>query len=157
MPSWSEIEREAPELAATVRTRFERDVVAIMATLRKDGAPRISGIETVFRAGELWLGMMPGSRKARDLQRDGRVALHCATVDKEVKAGDSKISGVAVPVESDAEWNAYAGDRKNLPAARSFPLFKVDVFEVSHLKPAGDHLEIEWWTEGGGLRRVDRF
>ena len=38
-----------------------------MATVRRDGAPRISGTEITFRAGQLWLGGMPGSLKCRDL------------------------------------------------------------------------------------------
>ena len=36
----------------------------------------MTGLEAEFRLGELWLGMMPGSRKALDLLRDPRFALH---------------------------------------------------------------------------------
>ncbi|CAM5627967.1 hypothetical protein SRIMM317S_04951 [Streptomyces rimosus subsp. rimosus] len=32
-------------------------------TLRRDGSPRLTGIEADFRAGELWLGMMAGSAR----------------------------------------------------------------------------------------------
>jgi pyridoxamine 5'-phosphate oxidase-like protein len=102
MAFWGDVEAAEPGLARKVRARFERDVVALMATLRGDGGPRISGIETSFGAGNLWLGMMPGSLKAADLARDPRVALHCATVDKNVAEGGAKISGIAVPAE-DAE------------------------------------------------------
>lgn len=56
---------------------------ATLATLRRDGSPRISGTEVVFddEAGEIYLGMMPGSVKALDLRRDPRLALHSPTVD----------------------------------------------------------------------------
>ena len=103
MTSWNDFARTAPELAAlNVQTRFEATGLGMLATLRKDGSPRISGIEPSFFEGELWLGMMDGSLKARDLQRDPRIALHNATVDKEVKEGDVKVSGLAVEVTDDA-------------------------------------------------------
>lgn len=35
-------------------------------------------------------------------------------------------------------------------------LFRVDVTEVSFVRPAGDHLMIEWWAEGAGVPRVKR-
>ena len=67
----------------------------MLATLRRDGSPRISGIEVTFADGQLWLGMMPDSRKALDLQRDPRFALHSAPLDADLKDGDAKISGRA--------------------------------------------------------------
>src|SRR5438105_6347285 len=102
MPSWSEVVSAAPELAATVQARFDAYGLALLATLRRDGSPRISGIEPLFALGELWLGMMQDSRKAADLLRDPRFALHSATTDKQVTAGDAKISGRAVIVDEDA-------------------------------------------------------
>ncbi len=50
----------------------------VIATLRRDGSPRVSGNELRFIDGEVWLGMMPGSVKALDLLRDPRVAVHGA-------------------------------------------------------------------------------
>ena len=35
-------------------------------------------------------------------------------------------------------------------------LWKVDVTELMFLRPAGDHLDIRWWTPGGGARDVQR-
>jgi hypothetical protein len=158
--SWSGVEAACPDLASKVRARFERDVIAMMATLRRDGGPRLSGIETTFGAGELWLGMMPGSLKAKDVLRDPRVALHCATVDKDVAEGDAKIAGLAVlvdDVETFAKFRGLrAGEEQPVPPG-SFPLFRIDVKEISFLMPAGDHLDIEWWTEESGYRSVDRY
>jgi Pyridoxamine 5'-phosphate oxidase len=160
MASWSEVEAAVPELAAKVRRRFERDVVALMASLRRDGGPRISGIETTFGAGELWLGMMPGSLKVADLLRDPRIALHCATVDKDVAAGDAKIAGAARLVEDEATFAAFTSLRADggqpVPPG-SFPLFRIDVKEMSFLEPAGDHLDIQSWSEAAGYRQVDRY
>src|SRR5919199_5659869 len=108
MTSWSDVVSAAPELAALVRARFEATGLGLLATLRRDGSPRISGIEPLFALGELWLGMMPGSRKATDLLRDPRFALHSATVDKQVSAGDAKLAGWALAVQDQASLERFA-------------------------------------------------
>lgn len=58
MPSWSEVESEAPELVALARDFLDAYVHKTLATLRRDGSPRISGTEVVFADGEMWLGSM---------------------------------------------------------------------------------------------------
>ncbi len=157
--NWGQVSEAAPELAAKVQARFEAHGLALLATLRKDGSPRITGIETLFGEGELWFGMMPKSLKARDLLRDPRFALHAATTDKMVSNGDAKLSGVAVHVEDDETFERYrkASSGGEGPEIGTFHLFRVEVKEMSHLAPAGDHLDIEWWSEDGGYRQVDRY
>ena len=78
MARWCDIEAAEPELARAARDLFDRNKHKVLATLRRDGSPRLSGIETEFTDGEVWLGMMSDSRKARDLRRDPRLALHTA-------------------------------------------------------------------------------
>ena len=53
MASWTEFSAAAPELAERVKKRFDAHKHKTMATLRKDGSPRISGTEVEFRDGEL--------------------------------------------------------------------------------------------------------
>src|SRR3954463_9952264 len=55
MATWREFEAAAPELAARVRVLFEAQKHLTIATLRRDGSPRISGIECTFEDGDLWL------------------------------------------------------------------------------------------------------
>lgn len=157
MASWSEIEAAAPELAARARATFDAHRHKVLATLRRDGSPRISGIEASFTDGELWLGMMPGSRKALDLRRDPRLALHSASVDPPddptTWAGDAKLSGRAVEVEDPELLRKLgAGDEGGAH------LFRVDVTELVHIRvgdPA-DHLVIDLWQEGKGLSSRQR-
>ena len=52
MTSWKEIEAEAPELAGRVRAAFVAHRHKLLATLRQDGSPRISGFEATFADGE---------------------------------------------------------------------------------------------------------
>ena len=72
MSSWSQFELEAPGLAERVRARLDAHVHKTIATLRRDGSPRISGTEIRFEDGEVWIGSMWQALKARDLQSDPR-------------------------------------------------------------------------------------
>jgi Pyridoxamine 5'-phosphate oxidase len=159
MASWKEIEVAAPELAGRARASFDAHKHKLLATLRKDGSPRISGIEATFADGELWLGMMPGSRKALDLRRDPRLALHSASLDPPddptTWAGDAKLSGRAVEVDDPALKQRFAGGGGQPDESH---LFRVDVTEVVHTRvgdPA-DHLVIELWQPGREVRRMER-
>ncbi len=158
--AWAAAADAAPDLAATVRARFDASGLGLLATLRADGSPRISGVEPLFDA-ELWLGMMPNSRKAADLLRDPRLCLHSATADKQVREGDAKVSGRAVPVTDDAEiadFRAlFAANAGMEPPPGPMHLFRVAVTDMSFLRPAGDHLVIEWWRPGRPVSRVDRY
>jgi general stress protein 26 len=160
MASWREVTAAAPELAAEVRTRFEATGLGMLATLRKDGGPRISAIEPFFTDDDLWLGSMPDSHKAADMLRDPRIALHAASVDKDVKEGDAKLNGRAVLVTDDETFEAFRAAFREAHGGvpdGPFPLFRVDVTDVSMLQPAGDHLDIRWWNERTGAGQVDRY
>jgi hypothetical protein len=95
---------------------------------------------------------MAGARKSADLKRDGRLALHSATVDPDLADGDAKIGGRAVEVRDEATRAAVVPE-----APGAFDLFRIDVAEVVLVRVATDHLVIESWHEGVGLRQVDRY
>ena len=160
MATWKEVTDAAPELARNARARFEATGLAMLATLRKDGSPRICAIELTFANDDWWFGSMPDARKEADLRRDPRLALHAASVDKEVKEGDAKLTGRAVLVEDEATFEAFVNavrEQNGAAPEGPFPLFRVDVTSVSLLEPAGDHLDISWWSESGGYQQVDRY
>jgi hypothetical protein len=46
MASWRQIEKDAPEFAVRVRARFDAGTNKMIATLRRDGSPRISATES---------------------------------------------------------------------------------------------------------------
>ena len=136
MSSWSDVEREAPELAARVRRVFDGRRHKTLATLRRDGSPRVSGIEIAFEGGEVRLGMMAGSVKLRDVRRDPRIAVHATSDD---------------PPEDDA--SSWAGDAKI--AGRAVELaeterLRIDIEEVvlTRIGDPADHLLIESWHPG---------
>ena len=111
----------------------------------RDGSPRISGTETQFNDGELWIGSMWKARKALDLQRDPRFALHSGS-RRPAKdwQGDAKVAGVAEEI-TDPERDP-ASQRRG-PGGPSH-LFRLDLREVSTvgLNEARDEAVIEVWT-----------
>lgn len=154
MAGWEQFRVAAPELAAAVRQRFDAHGHKTMATLRKDGSPRISGTEVQFRDGQMWLGSMPGARKCLDLQRDARVAIHSGSDDPDDWTGDAKVAGTAVEVTDEQILTEF---RDGAPPG-PFQLFRIELTEavaVSLGQPA-DHLVIESWHEGRGIDRVER-
>lgn len=152
MARWQQIEQEAVEFAAEVRARFDAGTNKTIATVRRDGSPRISGTEAGFVEGELVLGMMPGSMKLLDVRRDPRVALHSPTLEPPKTSpqgwpGDAKISGRVVETPP-SPGNPHAGAGH----------FRIDITEVvlTYVGDPADHLVIESWHEGRGYRRRTR-
>jgi len=158
MASWGAIEAAEPEFVGKVRDRLDAGVHKTIATLRADGGPRISGIEVFFAEGELWVGSMPGARKAADLQRDPRYALHSASSDPPEWEGDAKLSGHAEEiVELERRLNIFR-TRGSEPPSQDAQLFRLDITDMvfTGLNEARDMLVIEHWHEGRGLSRVER-
>jgi hypothetical protein len=143
MASWAEVAAEVPDLAARVRSAFAAGRHATLATLRADGAPRISGIEVEFGDdGELRIGSMAGARKASDLQRDPRFALHGPTADPGEDGagwpGEAKVAGRAVETHR-SDDGAH--------------VFRLDIAEVVWTGLTDDRsaLRILSWHPGRGL------
>lgn len=147
MAKWEELERSEPEFAARVRALFDAHRHKTLATIRKDGSPRISGTEVEFTDdGDVRLGMMPGSLKLRDVQRDPRVAVHSGSADPDdadpaAWPGDAKFAGTVRQVDSEGK-SGPPGD-----------YFSVDLTEVvlTRVGTPADHLVIESWHPGRGL------
>ncbi|MDA5285786.1 MULTISPECIES: pyridoxamine 5'-phosphate oxidase family protein [unclassified Streptomyces] len=152
--NWSAFEAAEPEFAAAVRARFALFPHHVLATLRKDGSPRVTGLNVDFRGGELWLGMMAGSMKAKDLQRDPRFALHTNPGEGETMPdGDVRISGRAVEIVDPPELHRYAEETES---PHPFHLFHADLTEVVHVGVDGDDLVVRSWTPAGGVRTLRR-
>jgi len=154
MATWAEFAAEQPDMAAFVQGRFAADRHALIATLRKDGAPRISGVEPDFTRGQVWAGMMHDSLKSKDLQRDPRFALHCMSTTASVtEAGDAKISGTAEFWTDQAEYLKELFERTGWNPDE-LDLFRFNVTEVVQITTEGDEMVVLSWHEGRGIRRV---
>ena len=142
MARWSEVETEVPELAAQARRFFDLFTHKTIATLRRDGSPRISGTEVDFADGDMWIGSMWRAVKALDLRRDPRFALHSGSQDPQAWRGDAKVAGRMEEVTADGRSHRFRAEIAELVVVR--------------LGEPADHIVIESWHEGRGLQRRER-
>jgi hypothetical protein len=156
MAAWSEVETEAPELSALAKELLLAHTHLTLATLRKDGSPRISGIEIIVSEGEIWFGSMPNAVKALDLQRDPRFAIHSGSADPDAGwKGDAKLAGRAEEILDEERKRAIVGG-KGPPGPMH--LFRCELAElvVVRLGDPADHLVVESWHEGRGVSWLRR-
>ncbi|MEW9519358.1 pyridoxamine 5'-phosphate oxidase family protein [Streptomyces tubercidicus] len=151
---WSVAEAAVPELAGRVRERFGAYRHHVLATVRKDGAPRLTGLEADFRYGELWLGMMVGSRKVSDLRRDPRFSLH-ANPGRGADLADSdvRVSGRAVEVTDPGLVARYAAA---VGPPEPFHLFRAELTEVVRTSTEDPYVVVETWAPGRAPRTIRR-
>ena len=146
MARWQDVVDSELELAAEVQKVFESHKHKLIATLRRDGSPRISGIEFEFTSGEVTFGMMPRSRKRDDLRRDPRTEFHSMSFvpdgDDIGWQGDARISGSAREISDPAERARFTDTPPD-----AYPLFVLDIERVVRIKLDGSppHLLIQTW------------
>ncbi|WP_210591479.1 pyridoxamine 5'-phosphate oxidase family protein [Streptomyces sp. GESEQ-35] len=153
--NWAALTAAEPDLAKRVEERFGAFTHHVLATLRKDGSPRTTGLEVRFLNGELWLGMMPDSLKALDLRRDPRFALQANPGEgQSMGGGDVRISGRAIEV-TDPE--VKAGYTEEVEPPEPFHLFRTELTEVVRTYVEDDkYLVVEVWKPSEPLRLLKR-
>lgn len=154
--SWGAFATAAPELAALASEGFEPQHLALIATLRHDGWPRISANEVYFVDGELLLGMMPASRKSQDLERDPRLTVMTPQCDREAKRGDFKLYGTAVAATEPLLRERYGatifaatGWRPTEP----YPLYRVVIQSAAYIS-FGERRRLLRWSVTRGTERL---
>lgn len=152
--TWARFQEAEPGLAASVRERFESHRHAVMATLRRDGAPRLSGMEAPIRDGHLWLAMDDTSRKTQDLRRDARFSIHSAPDDERLVLGDARVDGRAVPALQPEVSLFVKGHRFPIEDTSSMALFRADITGVVLARVVDRGLLVTSWTPAGGLRET---
>jgi len=150
--NWDEFEVSAPELAGLGLAGFREQNLCLVGTLRADGWPRISANEIYFADGELLLGMMPRSRKSRDLERDPRITVMTPQCDREAKRGDFKVYGRARDV-TDPDVRVHYGE--TIYAAigwrpeEPYPLWSVDIESAGYISFGPKARLLRWSPENG--------
>ena len=125
---WKDFAEAAPDLAQRLREQFEGAGIVLVGTVRADGAPRISPVEPVFEAGQLYLDMMWHSRKALDLLRDARLEVHAPPPDR--NAPQYKLYGRVIETIDEQELRHFAAVALKRFGWEPYPrhhLFRVDV------------------------------
>jgi len=168
MTSWNDFDQAEPELAQRARAIISSTTNCVLATIRADGSPRISGIDPFFRAGDLWIGSMPDSRKGADLARDPRLAIHGIPWEsRKVKEGatdpgdgDVKITGRA-QLLGDSEASAqilaeYFAELGVDQPEGGGDLYTIDLTSVVVITVADDQLVLDRWAPDRGRSQVRR-
>jgi Pyridoxamine 5'-phosphate oxidase len=157
---WAELAKQQPKLAELGERMLGDPGVVLVATVRKDGSPRVSAVEPLFWEGDLWLAMLLGSYKARDLQHDPRILVHSIVTSRNGEAGEFKVRGL-VAAESDPAIQArfaarVAEDLGWRPEPGKFHLFRVEAEDVTFMRfveASGDQYVTRWPAGGEYVRR----
>ena len=141
--SWQLLENQAPDLAAFGVARLNGQV-AYLATVRKDGSPRVHPVTPIMGQGHLFVFMEPTSPKGPDLRRDGRYALHGSVSDGSGASGEFHVSGHAQLVDQ-SEVRALAVHLASYPPADRYILFELMVeTAASTVYADGQAVRTQW-------------
>lgn len=106
MITWTEFERCQPALAAVGHAQFYQHGLGLgfLATVRRDGGPRVHPVCPVISAAGLHVLILPGP-KLGDLRRDGRYSLHTETFPPPRQDDGFAVSGRATQEPARAIWD----------------------------------------------------
>ena len=81
MATWGELERAQPDMAALLRSLLGWIPIAYLATVRRDGSPRVHPVCPILAGEGMYVAVAGASApqpspKRFDLANDGRYALH---------------------------------------------------------------------------------
>jgi hypothetical protein len=163
MASWSDFAADEPRLAGAIRALMQQygPGLGYLATVRPDGGPRVHPVSPVITDEGLFCFVVD-SPKRRDLERDGRYALH--SFPPEDSDDEAYVAGRAVPVSDPALVAAIAGNLRAAPQV-DWRLFELSV-EAAMLArhgsggatplsahPAGGRAEVRVWLDPSSGRR----
>ena len=126
--SWNILESQVPEIADFGKARLHNKV-AYLATIRKDGSPRVHPFTPIIGEGHFFIFMEPNSPKGYDLRRDGRFAVHCSMSDTSGESGEFIVTGTAKFIE-DPELRALAVRISPYHPAERYILFEFGIESV---------------------------
>ncbi len=114
MASWSEFVAASPRLAEAIRGLIQQygPGMAYLATIRADGGPRVHPVSPVITDEGLFCFLIC-SPKRRDLERDGRYALHAFPAEE--SDDEAYLAGRACPVTDRAHVEKLARAQRAAP------------------------------------------
>jgi Pyridoxamine 5'-phosphate oxidase len=128
MPSWDGFEAQAPALAAFGAERLT-SAPGYLATIRRDGRPRVHPVAPIIGGGRLFVFMEPTSPKGHDLRDRGWYSLHNGVLDTFGTGGEFHVSGRATLMDDDEIRAVVTGAAGYQPEDR-YILFELGVNEA---------------------------
>jgi hypothetical protein len=159
MASWGELAAAAPALATSGRELIDRFRFVYIATLRRDGTPRISVVEARIVGGELAMSMIPGTLKACDLLRDPRLAVNAPLEHPDDPNEEFKLRGRAVEIRESQLKEAVAAAIEGTSGwcpPLDWHFFSVDIAEAAFIAWNAGVMRMVRWSLDEGVREVER-
>ena len=157
---WIEMAQRQPHLAEVGRRRLIDPGVLLVATIRRDGTPRLSPVEPYVLDGALLLSMMWQSTKAVDLRRDPRVLVHSIVTSRDGAKGEFKLRGMGQveddPLVQHRYATAVAASLGWQPEPGRFHLFNIDIEDITYIRyddATGDQYLTAWPPGRESVRR----
>lgn len=126
--TWKEFEDGSPELAQLAGEKLNRKI-AYLATLRKDGSPRLHPVTPFIGNGMLFIFTEPSSPKIKDLKRDGRYAMHCS-VGRNGALIEVLVSGKAVMLSDPLIREQAEKIARSEEVTKDYALFEFHISQV---------------------------
>lgn len=152
MATWRTLRATAPELVTVGEGRLQRFRLAMLGTVRSDGSPRISTVEPYLGSGELLLGLIRGSAKARDVMRDPRCTLHSIVDDPDsgepeltLRGRFAEVDDAARRADPDAWWLSFE------EAAPLVGTIELEAASLVRFDLERNEMSIMSWTPTEGL------
>lgn len=137
MKSWNDLNNEEPDIAALGKKLLFRSRehvgLAFIATLRKDGAPRLHPISVILSKGHLYVVIPSTSPKCGDLTRDGRYALQAFPPSGNEQPAEFYLAGRAKRIQDPVIRKAFTDDTR-VNVEKNEALFELDLERVMYTK-----------------------
>jgi len=126
LATWAEFEADAPKVASVGHDLMYRtgDGEALLVTVRGNEPPRVHPVNVGVVDGHLYTFVQGGSAKRRDLEEDGRYALH-TNIDPAAPS-EFMVRGHALRVKDDALRAKIAKDWF-FTVSETYPLYELSV------------------------------
>lgn len=142
---WRELELGDPTLAEYGRERIDGKV-SYLASLRRDGSPRLHPVTPILGSGYCFIFIDPASPRAHDLRDQGQYSLHCSMNDSSGSSGEFQMSGTALMVSDEALRQLAENASIFMPGPR-YLLFELQISEAMSTSYRGGRAERRRWAE----------
>ncbi len=126
--SWKFLEESSPQLARLCFEKLNRKI-AYLATIKKDGSPRLHPVTPFIANGMLFIFTEPSSPKIRDLCIDGRYIIHC-TVGGASPLIEVQVSGKAIVISDPRTREQAKSIAASAVVIDSYVLFEFQIQRV---------------------------